>query len=167
MQFSHYKYFDDLMLKALGEDGWLSHQRESWVWIENRFVPYPFQNNIKYLTPETMWKCLEGIIHNYKFPTNQKPANFREWILATFGAGLAETFMFPYNFKVWAYPPEDMNAVWVGERVAVTDLQRVTKNIIFDQDDFSWDLTVHLNSQKTVVQVVSGNPLAILLAVST
>ena len=33
----------------------------------NRFVPYPFQNNIKYLTPETMWKCLEGIIQNYKF----------------------------------------------------------------------------------------------------
>ncbi len=138
VQFSHYKYFDDLMLKALGEDGWLRHQRESWVWIENRFVPYPFQNNIKYLSKETMWKCLEGIIHNYKFPTNQKPANFREWILATFGQGLADTFMFPYNFKVWAYPTEQMNAVWVGERVAVTDLSRVTKNILYDQDDFSW-----------------------------
>jgi protoporphyrinogen oxidase len=99
VQFSHYKYFDELMLKALGEDGWLTHQRESWVWIENRFVPYPFQNNIKYLTPETMWKCLEGIIHNYKFPTNQKPANFREWILATFGSGLAETFMFPLQLQ--------------------------------------------------------------------
>jgi protoporphyrinogen oxidase len=31
-----------------------------------------------------------------------------------------------------------MNAVWVGERVAVTDLSRVTKNIIFNNDDFSW-----------------------------
>lgn len=138
VQFSHYKYFDDLMLSALGADGWLSHQRESWVWIENRFVPYPFQNNIKYLSPETMWKCLEGLIHNYKFPTNTKPANFKEWILATGGKGLAEVFMFPYNFKVWAFPAEEMNAVWVGERVAVTDLARVTKNILFDQDDFSW-----------------------------
>ncbi len=138
VQFSHYKYFDDLMVAALGEDGWLDHQRESWVWIENRFVPYPFQNNIKYLSPETMWKCLEGLIHNYKFPTNTKPANFKEWILATGGQGLAETFMFPYNFKVWAFPPEEMNAVWVGERVAVTDLARVTKNILFNQDDFSW-----------------------------
>lgn len=138
VQFSHYKYFDDLMNRALGEDGWLRHQRESWVWIENRFVPYPFQNNIKYLTPETMWKCLEGIIHVYKNPTTHKPKNFREWILQTFGPGLAETFMFPYNFKVWAFPPEEMNAVWVGERVAVTDLGRVTKNIIFNNDDFSW-----------------------------
>lgn len=106
VQFSHYKYFDDLMLKALGEDGWLRHQRESWVWIENRFVPYPFQNNIKYLSPETMWKCLEGIIHVYKHPSTQKPKNFREWILQTAGPGIAETFLFPYNFKVWAFPPK-------------------------------------------------------------
>ncbi|MFT4031843.1 MAG: FAD-dependent oxidoreductase [Siphonobacter sp.] len=138
VQFSHYKYFDDLMAKALGADGWLSHQRESWVWIENRFVPYPFQNNIKYLSPETMWKCLEGLIELYKNPFQGKPKNFREWILATLGSGIAETFMFPYNFKVWAYPPEDMNAVWVGERVSVADLQRVTKNIIFNKDDYSW-----------------------------
>ena len=138
VQFSHYKYFDDLMMKALGEDGWLTHQRESWVWIEDRFVPYPFQNNIKYLSKETMWKCLEGLIKLYKNPSSKKPANFHEWIMNTFGEGLAEVFMLPYNFKVWAFPPAQMNASWVGERVAVTDLQRVTQNILFDKDDLSW-----------------------------
>jgi protoporphyrinogen oxidase len=138
VQFSHYKYFDELMIRALGTDGWLSHQRESWVWIENRFVPYPFQNNIKYLSKETMWKCLSGLIELYKNPATKKPANFKEWILSNFGSGLAEVFMLPYNFKVWAYPTEEMNAVWVGERVAMTDLQRVTQNILFDKDDFSW-----------------------------
>lgn len=138
VQFSHYNYFDELMVKALGEDGWLNHQRESWVWMRNRFVPYPFQNNIKYLPKEDMWKCLEGLIKLYKNPINGKPKNFREWIMATFGEGLAEVFMIPYNFKVWAHPAEEMNAVWVGERVAVTDLQRVTENILFDKDDFSW-----------------------------
>ena len=50
VQFSHYRYFDDLMTKALAES-WLLHERESWVWIEDRFVPYPFQNNIRYLKP--------------------------------------------------------------------------------------------------------------------
>ncbi len=138
VQFSHYTYFDELMIKALGEDGWLNHQRESWVWMRNRFVPYPFQNNIKYLPKEDMWKCLGGLIELYKNPKPGKPKNFREWIMATFGEGLAEVFMIPYNFKVWAHPAEEMNAVWVGERVAVTDLQRVTENILFDKEDFSW-----------------------------
>lgn len=138
VQFSHYEYFDNLMEKALGADGWLTHQRESWVWMKNRFVPYPFQNNIRYLPKETMWKCLEGIIKNYKEPSNTTPSNFEEWIYATFGSGIAEEFMLPYNFKVWAYHASQLAYNWIGERVAVTDLARVTKNIIFETDDLSW-----------------------------
>jgi protoporphyrinogen oxidase len=46
--------------------------------------------------------------------------------------------MRPYNFKVWAFPPELMNSVWVGERVAVTDLGRVLGNLVFAKDDLSW-----------------------------
>jgi len=138
VQFSHYRYFDDLMRKALGSDGWLTHQRESWAWMEGRFVPYPVQNNIRYLPKEKMWACLDGLITANLLSATSRPANFREWILSRFGPGLAEAFMLPYNFKVWAYPPEEMSHHWVGERVAVTDVRRVTKNIIFDQDDLSW-----------------------------
>jgi len=138
VQFSHYTYFDELMMKALGEDGWLNHQRESWVWIKNRFVPYPFQNNIRCLPKEDMWKCLQGIIKEYKQTSFSKPTNFKEWILATFGQGLADIFMIPYNYKVWAYPAEMMSYSWIGERVAITDLERVTKNILFDIEDISW-----------------------------
>lgn len=138
VQFSHYAYFDELMQKALGADGWLEHKRESWVWMRNRFIPYPFQNNIRYLPKEEMWSCLEGIIELYKNPSDQKAENFREWIDASFGKGIAEAFMIPYNFKVWAHPATEMSYQWIGERVAVTDLQRVTKNILFGTDDFSW-----------------------------
>ncbi len=138
VQFSHYQYFDELMLRALGNDGWLHHERESWVWMRDRFVPYPFQNNIRYLPKEEMWKCLNGLIELYRHPATKRPSNFLEWIRATFGSGIAEVFMEPYNFKVWACPPEDMSFEWIGERVAVTDLSRVAKNVLFDEDDLSW-----------------------------
>jgi protoporphyrinogen oxidase len=137
VQFSHYRYFDDLMDRALGAR-WLDHERESWVWMEGRFVPYPFQNNIRYLRPETQWKCLQGLIRLYKQPFQGKPANFGQWIDATFGEGLAEVFMVPYNFKVWAYPPEEMDYNWIGERVAVTDLEKVLYNVLHEKDDLSW-----------------------------
>lgn len=138
VQFSHYQYFDDLMKLALGEEGWYTHQRESWVWIRDRFVPYPFQNNLGYLPKEEQWQCLQGLIDLYKKGPSTQLANFRDWILNTCGQGIADVFMFPYNFKVWAYPPEMMNANWVGERVAVSDLGRIVENIIFEKDDLSW-----------------------------
>jgi protoporphyrinogen oxidase len=141
VQFSHYKYFDNLMEKALGDDGWLNHERESWIWIKNRFVPYPFQNNIRYLPRDSMWKCLKGIIHankNEKTGSKTNPQNFKEWIIKIFGQGIAEEFMFPYNYKVWGYPAEELSYKWIGERVAVTELEWVIENILFEKDDISW-----------------------------
>src|SRR5271154_3216652 len=94
VQFSHYDYFDDAMNEALGKDGWLHHERESWVWMRERFIPYPFQNNIRRLPPEDLDKCLAGLVDITR-NGHAKPANFREWILATFGEGLADVFMLP------------------------------------------------------------------------
>ena len=137
VQFSHYDYFDKAMVEFLGEDGWLRHQRESWVWMRDRFIPYPFQNNIRRLPPADLDKCLQGLVQITREP-KPRPENFGQWIDATFGPGLAEVFMRPYNFKVWAYAPEKMNAHWVGERVAVTDLGRVLQNLVHQRDDLSW-----------------------------
>jgi protoporphyrinogen oxidase len=137
VQFSHYEYFDRAMEEFLGRDGWLHHQRESWVWIRDRFIPYPFQNNIRHLPTDDLERCLAGLrqIANQE---SANPNNFREWILKTFGQGIADVFMLPYNFKVWAFPPEMMSAGWVGERVAVTDIKRVLNNIEQARDDVSW-----------------------------
>jgi protoporphyrinogen oxidase len=138
VQFSHYSYFNELMTQALGSDGWLIHQRESWVWMKDRFVPYPFQNNVRYLPQNDMWSCLQGIIKRYQQPHSLAPKHFEDWIYATFGEGIAKLFMLPYNYKVWAHPAAQMDYGWIGERVAVSDLERVTKNVLFKQDDLSW-----------------------------
>jgi protoporphyrinogen oxidase len=137
VQFSHYDYFDRAMDEFLGPQGWLEHERESWIWMRNRFIPYPFQNNIRRLPVDDLERCLSGLVDITR-QGGVKPVNFREWILATFGEGLADVFMLPYNFKVWAYPPELMNSGWVGERVAVTDIKRVLHNLIHAKDDVSW-----------------------------
>jgi protoporphyrinogen oxidase len=137
VQFSHYEYFDRAMKLAIPEGNWLHHERESWVWMKQRFIPYPFQNNIRYLPKESMWNCLKGLMDLAKAP-QQNPQNFYEWILASFGPGVAEEFMLPYNYKVWAFPPEDMAFQWIGERVATVNLERIIENIIFEKMDASW-----------------------------
>ena len=139
VQFSHYEYFDQVMDRLLGRDGWLEHDRESWVWIRDRFVPYPFQNNIHRLPDEDYERCFKGLAVAAAARENTKrPEDFREWILATAGRGIADLFLFPYNFKVWAYPPERLSATWVGERVAVPDLERIRQNKTLNRDDVSW-----------------------------
>lgn len=138
VQFSHYDYFDRLMDLLLGRDGWLEHERESWIRIFDRFVPYPFQMNIRRLPREQMKEALLGLVRLQKVTANAKPANFGEWIDASMGEGIARMFMRPYNFKVWAHQPEELDYSWIGERVARVDLERVIANIIDERDDVSW-----------------------------
>ena len=64
--------------------------------------------------------------------------SFGQWIDRLFGEGLAEVFMRPYNFKVWAYSPDNMTANWVGERVPTINLNRILDNVLKKTDDVAW-----------------------------
>jgi protoporphyrinogen oxidase len=134
--FSHYPYFDGAMNRALG-DRWVEHVREAWVWMRNRWIPYPFQNNIWRLPKEELQGCLDGL-EAIKANPPAKPGTFREWLLASFGTGICDSFLLPYNRKVWAYDPEKLNVEWMGERVATVDLERIRHNIAQQRDDVSW-----------------------------
>ncbi len=138
VQFSHYTHFDEVMEAAIPSHLWHHHERESWVWVKDRFVPYPFQNNLKYLPRDAMWSCVEPLIDGKEINVTATPSNFREWILKQFGRGVADLFMLPYNFKVWATPPELMNYQWIGQRVSVPDVKRILGNIVQDKEDVSW-----------------------------
>ncbi len=135
VQFSHYEEFDKAMDEALEKEGWLHHQRESWVWIKDKFVPYPFQYNFHLLNKETVEDCVDGL-RNRNLET--KPSDFKQWLNIHFGKGLCELFMYPYNYKVWAHPPQLMNHEWISERVATVDLKRIEENIKNKNLDVSW-----------------------------
>ncbi len=137
VQFSHYRYYDALLDRALG-DAWLHHERESWVWIDGRFVPYPFQNNIHRLSPADRDRALAGLRRAAASRTGRSAENFKSWILETFGEELAELFLFPYNLKVWGYPLDSIGVQWMGDRVAVPDIARIQGNIERARDDLSW-----------------------------
>jgi protoporphyrinogen oxidase len=124
------------MEAVIPEEGWLPHERESWIWMRSRFIPYPLQYNIGRLPEKEMVECLAGLI-NCRNEGSQN-TNFLEWVLHTFGDGIAKHFLIPYNKKVWAYPLEMLSAQWTGERVAVPDVKKVIDNIINERDDRSW-----------------------------
>ena len=69
-------------------------------------MPYPFQNNISMLPKKEQVDCIDGMIDAAMEArvSNTKPKNFDEWIVRMMGVGIADLFMRPYNFKVWAVP---------------------------------------------------------------
>lgn len=136
VQFSHYRYYDDVLDRAV-TCGWFEHERHASVWMRNRWVPYPFQYNIHHLPSaerDAALRDLEAIAQGQ----SGAAAHFRDWIERTFGPTIAATFLLPYNEKVWGYPLETMGVDWMGERVAVVDLDRLRRNVREGRDDVGW-----------------------------
>jgi protoporphyrinogen oxidase len=137
VMFSHYKYYDKCFETLMGKD-YQENMRECWVRMFDAWVPYPFQNNIRYLPKEVTCDCLTGLIEAQANRDHKSATNFKEFIDAVFGDGIVKHFMEPYNFKVWAHPAEMMNKEWIGERVAMVDTNRAIKNVVMGTDDFGW-----------------------------
>ncbi len=132
--FSHYGEFDRLLQEVMGEDVY-DHERSSYIRFDDRWVPYPFQNNLRYLPDEIEYECVLGLI---EAPGGDPKMDFATWMETVFGGGITHHFMRPYNFKVWATPPERMASQWIGERVSVVDFTRALRNIVFEDDDVAW-----------------------------
>lgn len=137
VQFSHYAYYDEVLDRALG-DAWIEHDRESWIRLQGCWVPYPFQYNLHRLPPTDRDRALEGLERVARRRRPARAENFRAWIETTFGDGIAELFLVPYNEKVWGFPLETLGVDWIGERVAPPDLERVRENMREGRDDVDW-----------------------------
>jgi protoporphyrinogen oxidase len=132
--FSHFGEFDRLLEDVMGDEVY-HHERSSFIRFDDRWVPYPFQNNLRYLPPEVAYECILGLI---EAPGGDTSMDFAMWMEAVFGGGITHHFMRPYNFKVWATPPERMASQWIGERVSVVDYRRALRSMIFVEDDAAW-----------------------------
>jgi protoporphyrinogen oxidase len=132
--FSHFGEFDALLEEVLGDDAY-EHERASYIRLGDRWVPYPFQNNLRYLDPEMVVECLVGL---FEAPGGCLEMDFSRWMEASFGPGISRWFMRPYNEKVWATPLEQMSATWIGDRVSVVDSRRALRNVVLERDDVAW-----------------------------
>lgn len=84
LQHSHYATFDQYMDLALSSNEWIQHTRSTWVWLCDRFVPYPLQLNLHRLPSGERQRCLVRLIKAQQNP-QLTVQHFGQWILATFG----------------------------------------------------------------------------------
>ena len=113
------------MLRVLG-DNVEKRRRNNKVWYKRRFVKYPFENGLDALDKEDLYDCLHGYLYN-EYP---EPTNFKEWIYHTFGRGIAERYLIPYNEKIWKTPLHQMTTDWAGGRVPKPPAEDVIKSAL-------------------------------------
>jgi protoporphyrinogen oxidase len=123
--FTKDEYVDQLIHRLL-EGNLLTHDRKAYILVEGTYVKYPFEANLYPLPQSIIEECIKGVIDRPSY----KPHNFLEWILTTFGEGIAKHYMVPYNKKIWKYDLSKINMEWVAGRVpapSVDDMRKGAK----------------------------------------
>ena len=123
--FTKNRYADSLVRKLLDKNI-LFHNRNAWVFSKDTFTRYPFQANTFGLPKEVVKECVIGVIEaSTNGKSGKAPKHFKEWIVKTFGGGIAKHFMLPYNKKVWATPLDKMTYEWIENRVMTPKIEEV------------------------------------------
>ena len=124
------KMFEKLLPQKLK-----THFRRASIYSKGIFTPYPFQANMYGLPKEVIKECLTGFIEAKEgreqlqrlSSGNQSGANnsFKDWIINTFGTGIAKHFMVPYNEKMWKTDLCELSSEWVDWSIPVPTLDEV------------------------------------------
>jgi len=118
------------LLNAL-RDNKSKNRRNNKVLYKDHYIKYPFENGLHDLPLEDNYECLYHFVQNLiargKGEINS-PENFKEWCTFTFGRGIADKYLIPYNQKIWKFDPGDMSAHWVEGRVPQPPAEDVIKS---------------------------------------
>jgi len=133
-------YVKELVARLL-PDAFDSHERLAAIYSKSVVTPYPFQANTYGLPPEVVKECVMGFVETLQTEhpspgssglgrsqtasTDPDPTNFREWVMQTFGSGIAKHFMLPYNEKFWKQDLRGITADWVSWSIPKPSLEEV------------------------------------------
>ena len=108
--------------------------RNTKIYYKGKYIKYPFENGLHELPKEDCYFCLNEFIKTLLVDAaNNKttePKNFQEWIYQTFGAGIAECYLKPYNEKIWKHPLTDISTHWVVGRVPRPPIEDIIQSAV-------------------------------------
>ena len=129
----HWLHLRDPAMKQLVDglmgDAMRTVRRKSRVWSHDVLTRFPFQANLYGLPADVVHECLSGAIAAALAEArgeHEPPRDFREFCLQTFGPGITDRFMVPYNTKLWGVPPEEISADWCGRFLPRPDIAQMT-----------------------------------------
>ncbi len=151
--FSRDKEMLDLMLSVL-DGGKNDLRRSNQIIYKGKWVQYPFENDLSKLPEDDLRYCISAFEHN---PYEEYEAqNMLQFFLKTFGEGITNTYLRPYNEKIWKYDPAYMNTSMV-ERIPKPTKEEIERSAAGETvDGYTHQLYFSYPKTGGIMSVVKG-----------
>jgi protoporphyrinogen oxidase len=137
----HILYFSDVRteerIRRMLGPVLVSNPPVAWVETLAGTTRYPMQVHLNGLERESLVRCIHDLAREHFTATVNVPNSFQEVLLRTFGGGICELFMFPYNQKVWKHPLSDLAPSGFQWNIARPDIREVLRGALSSYDEFA------------------------------
>ncbi len=108
-------------------------KRNTKIFHRDAYIKYPFENGLHELEMDECFFCINEFIRTLIAVEKGQvdpPQTFRDWMYYTFGRGITDLYLLPYNEKIWKYPASQMSCHWVEGRIPRPPVEDVIKSAI-------------------------------------
>jgi protoporphyrinogen oxidase len=91
---------------------------------QGHWIVHPVQTNLYGLPPDVITKILVSFVEEEKTPLG-KVEHYADWLIASYGEVMAETFPMAYTAKYHTTPAENLTTDWIGPRMYRPTLEEV------------------------------------------
>ena len=110
-----------------GEENWKFRERNAKIWFNGKYISYPFELSLCELDTEDAVNC----VHDFILSQNgERPDNYRDWLIWNFGQAICDYYMLPYNEKIWAYPLEKMETLWMEGKMPLPSKKDMIRSLL-------------------------------------
>ena len=136
--FFHFRHpeVEAYLVSRMADDEIKVVTKSSKILYGESLVDFPFQKNIHQLPKHEFIDCLYDLF----FREERVEASFRDMLLARFGRGICEKFLFPYNEKLYACDLGDLDHDAMGRFFPHADLEQIVRNFR-EPDNASYNTT--------------------------
>ncbi|WP_202320010.1 protoporphyrinogen/coproporphyrinogen oxidase [Archaeoglobus neptunius] len=115
------------LLTLIGD--YVEHRRRTFIYYNNKFIKYPFENGISMLPKQDRFEILKDFVENL-LKEKKQPENLLEWFYFVFGREITDRYLRPYNEKIWKRNLEEISLEWVGGRVPNPPIEDILKSAV-------------------------------------
>lgn len=89
--------------------------RVSKLAIENHEIDYPIESNLWQLPIDLQTEFLNSVLQNGESRRLPAPQHFEDWVRWKLGDRIADSYMIPYNTKIWGVSPQELDIDWLNK----------------------------------------------------
>jgi protoporphyrinogen oxidase len=113
----------------------LSAKRMAGIYIFEKFLGYPFENNLYQLDPMLTTTIINEILDLEKTANQTVPNNFEDFLKSNFGTTLYNVYFKPYNQKIWKTDLSKVSLPWLEGKLPMPNYRDIVMSNILRREE--------------------------------